>query len=77
MVYLYIFVIMALAGIEGRPLIRDKKWVELAVFSFLMIAGTAIIAMNTLAFEPYRASIIIDLIFRPYTSLIKNVLTSF
>lgn len=77
MVYLYIFVLIVLASIEGRPLIRAKKWAELAVFSFLMVAGTAIIAMNTLAFEPYRVSIIIDLIFRPYTSLIKNVLSSF
>ncbi len=77
MVYLYIIALLALAGIEGRPLIRDKKWAELAVFSFLMTAGTAIIAMNTLTFEPYRISVIIDSIFRPYTSFIINILTSF
>ncbi|MDD2553442.1 MAG: hypothetical protein PHP51_02575 [Desulfotomaculaceae bacterium] len=77
MVYLYIAVIIALAVIEGRPLIRNKKWAELAVFSFLIIAGAAVIIMDNLAFEPYRVSYIIDFIFRPYTSFIKNVLSSF
>ncbi|MFX4263769.1 hypothetical protein ACOBQJ_16405 [Pelotomaculum propionicicum] len=77
MVYLYILALMALAGIEGRPLIREKKWAELVVFSILTLAGAAVIAMNSLAFEPYRVSMIIDLVFRPYTSFFKNILTSF
>lgn len=77
MVYLYVFVIMLLAGIEGRPLVRDKKWAELAVFTFLLIAGAAVIVMNTVMFEPYRISTIIDIVFRPYASAVKKFLTSF
>jgi hypothetical protein len=77
MVYIYIITILALAGIEGKPLIHEKKWIELAVFSFLLITGTAIIVMDTVVFEPYRVSIIIDFIFRPYTSMVKSFLTSF
>ncbi len=76
-VYLYILVIIALAGIEGRPLVRDKKWAELAVFSFLLIAGTAVIVMNTVMFEPYRISTIIDIVFRPYAGAVKKLLTGF
>lgn len=74
-VYLYILVIMALAGIEGRPLVRDKKWAELAVFSLLLIAGAAVIVMNTVMFEPYRISTIIDIVFRPYAGAVKKLLT--
>lgn len=77
MVYLYIFVIVALAAIEGRPLIRDKKWAELAVFSLLTVAGATVVAMNTVAFEPYRISALINFIFQPYTSFIINLLTGF
>lgn len=77
MVYLYIFVIAALSAIEGRPLIRDKKWGELAVFSLFTFAGAAVVAMNTVAFEPYRISVLINLLFQPYTSFLKNLLTGF
>lgn len=77
MVYLYVFVIMALAGIEGRPLVRDKKWAELAVFSILLLAGTAVIVINTVSFDPYRISTIIDIVFRPYAGAVKKLLTSF
>lgn len=74
-VYIYIFVIMALAGIEGRPLVRDKKWAELTAFSFLLLAGAAVIVMNTVMFEPYRISTIIDIVFRPYAGAVKKLLT--
>ncbi len=77
MLYLCILALLALAGMEGSPLARDKRWAELTVFSFLMVAGIAIITMNTLIFEPFRISMVIDFIFRPYTGFIKGILTGF
>lgn len=77
MVYIYVIILLTLAYMEGMPLIRKKKWAELAVFTVLMIAGTSIIVMNTVAFEPYRFSMVIDIIFRPYTNAVKNFITGF
>gem|GEM_PF-5039674 len=77
MVILNVIVILVLAGIEGRPLLRDRKWAELAVFSVLLLIATAIIIMDSVSTEPFRISTVIDLIFRPYTSMVKKLLTSF
>lgn len=77
MVYLYIIVVLLMAGIEGKPMVRDKKWAELAVFSFLTVAGAAVLIYDTAVFDPYRVSMILDLIFRPYTDLFESFLTSF
>ncbi|NLJ76510.1 MAG: hypothetical protein GX325_04525 [Peptococcaceae bacterium] len=77
MIYLYILAILILASIEGRPLVRDQRWTELAIFSGLIVSGAVIIAVDTLVFDPPRVSALIDLIFRPYTSFIRSLLTSF
>ena len=75
MIYLNIIAIITLAAIEGRPLLRDRKWAELAAFSVLLLLATAIIVMDSLSKEPFRISMIVDLIFRPYTSMVKKLLT--
>jgi uncharacterized membrane protein len=75
MIYLNIIAIIALAAIEGRPLLRDRKWAELAVFSVLLLIATAVIIMDSVSKEPFRVSMVVDLIFRPYTSMVKKLLT--
>ncbi|NQS75856.1 MAG: hypothetical protein HQP61_05340 [Peptococcaceae bacterium] len=77
MIYLYILTILILAGIEGKPLISDQRWAELAIFSGLIVSGVVIIAVDTLAFDPPRISALIDIIFRPYTRFVNNLLTGF
>jgi len=75
MVYLNVIAILVLAGIEGRPLLRDRKWAELAVFSVLLLIATAIIIMDSVSSEPFRISKIVDFIFRPYTTAVRKLLT--
>lgn len=75
--FLYIAAILGLAGIEGRPLFRGKKWVELAVFSVLILCGTAIIVMDSLTYEPFRFTKITDYFFRPYFKAVKSFLLRF
>jgi hypothetical protein len=77
MVYVVIFIALALAVFESKPLIRNKKWVELAAFSILMTAGAALLVLGTTASGIYHISTLIDLVFRPYTKLIEDFLTSF
>ncbi len=75
MFYLNIIAILVLAGIEVRPLLRDRKWVELAAFSVLLLLAIAIIIMDSVSKEPFRISTVVDLVFRPYTSMVKNLFT--
>jgi hypothetical protein len=77
MIYLNIIAILVLAGIEGRPLLHDRKWAELAAFSVLLLLATVIIIMDSVSKEPFRISIVVDLIFRPYTSMVKKLFTGF
>ncbi len=75
--FLYIAAILGISSIEGRPLFRRKKWVELAVYFLLISLGTAVIVMDSLIFEPFRLTIIIDFLFRPYFMVIKSFLLLF
>ena len=77
MIYVYILAILVLAGIEGKPLIRDQRWAELAIFCGLIASGVVIITIETLAFNPPRISAVIAIIFRPYTRFFNDLLTAF
>lgn len=74
MIVLYVLVIVALAMVEGWPLLRDRKWKELTVYSLFLIAGLAIIIMDAVSYAPFRVTKIIDYVFRPYFTAIKELL---
>ncbi len=76
-IFLYVVIISVLAGIEGRSLVINKKWMELTAFSVILLLGLAIIIMDYLTYTPFRFMSIIELIFRPYSDAVKVFLHRF
>lgn len=77
MVYVYVIAIIGFAFVEGRPLLRRKKWKESAAFAVLLLAGLSVIVMNTVSFKPWRIASSIEYLFRPYSNIVKDFLLRF
>lgn len=73
-ILLITLVILGLAGIDGWPLIRDARWKELTVYILLLMLGLGIIIMDMVSYEPFRITTVIDYVFRPYFSVVREFL---
>lgn len=76
-IFFYVVLILGFAGVEGRSLLREKKWAELVVFSLLLLAGLAILIMDSLTYTPIRVTKAIDYLFRPLYGVVKTFLLRF
>ncbi|MGE5422574.1 MAG: hypothetical protein ACM3QW_04870 [Ignavibacteriales bacterium] len=77
MAVVYVIAVLGLGAVEGRPLIKEKRWFELIVFSVLLAAGLIIIVMDTVSYSPWRLSRILSVIFEPLSSFVKFWLLKF
>lgn len=75
MIYLLLVLILMGAWWEARPLVQNRNWKELTLFTVLLAAGMAIIIVNYLILgQTFSVNSVIEILFKPANLAVKNFL---
>ncbi|MGE5415360.1 MAG: hypothetical protein ACM3UZ_01080 [Acidobacteriota bacterium] len=77
MIYLWVAVILFIGFFDGRGLVRDRQWGEAAAYISLLIFGTSILVMNSVAYRHFHFVDLISYVFSPYFKAVSSVFLRF